>query len=174
METLNHSEAEVVDLIYRIARRLAPRYRFAYHEVDDLVQEMILAILEHKLLERYDPSRPLENFLCVIINNRLKNFKRDNYERPGITDSVKINVIMPISLDNVKDEHEKNMWTKLDFASDMEIKEIFNIIDLNLPVHLRGDYLRMKQGVLIPKPRREKVETAIIDILQEYGYAEDT
>ena len=32
-------------------------------------------------LDRYDSNKPLENFMYAHINNRLKNFKRDNYYR---------------------------------------------------------------------------------------------
>jgi hypothetical protein len=33
-------------------------------------------------LEKYDNTRPLENFLWTHVRNRLFNFKRNNYQRP--------------------------------------------------------------------------------------------
>ncbi len=75
----NYTEEEVVSILERIGRRLAHKFRFGYHDSDDIKQQ---AVLEGwKGLAEYDGVRPLENFLSVHIRNRMVNFKRDNYER---------------------------------------------------------------------------------------------
>ncbi len=169
------TQQEVIDTITLVATRVAPKHRFGYHESNDLIQEGFIRGME--AMEDYEPPRPLENYLAVCISNRLKNFKRDNFFRPDSVDpegnsqyDSKRNLMEPLSIDSVQDERELNMWTKIDFLNEIQVQDIFTLIDRFLPVHLRADFLRMKQGVLIPKPRRAKVEALIITILEENGY----
>ena len=84
----NLNEQEVVDIITRVAHKLAPKYVFASYEVEDIEQEAFMMGVE--ALDRYDPTKPLENFLYAHINNRLKNFKRDNYYRFDYGNAQKI------------------------------------------------------------------------------------
>ncbi len=74
------TEEEVVEIIDRVAKRLANKFKFSYHETKDMEQEARLLALEG--LEKYDQIRPLENYLWTHVHNRLFNFKRDNYIRP--------------------------------------------------------------------------------------------
>lgn len=73
------SEAEVLAVINNIGCRLAHKFTFGYYTVEDIKQQAFIEAC--KGLEKYDESRPLENFLFVHIRNRLINFKRDHYER---------------------------------------------------------------------------------------------
>ena len=80
METPNNlTEDEVVQVITKVAKKLAHKFVFASYDVDDIEQEAFLMGIEG--LKRYDSSKPLENFMYAHINNRLKNFKRDNHRR---------------------------------------------------------------------------------------------
>ena len=78
---INMSEAEVMAVINNVANRLARKFRFGYHEVEDMKQQARLFAWEG--ISKYDGQRPLENFLWTHVRNRLFNFKRDKYERPG-------------------------------------------------------------------------------------------
>ena len=71
------TEQEVVDQIEKVCNRIAPRYTFYGYALDDIKQEAFIICME--ALNRYDNSRPLENFLSVNLSNRLKNFVRDNH-----------------------------------------------------------------------------------------------
>ena len=73
------TEDDIVGVITKIARRLAPKFTFASYDVEDIEQEAFLIGIAG--LEKYDPTRPLENFMYTHISNRLKTFKRDNYYR---------------------------------------------------------------------------------------------
>ena len=86
---LNLTEEQVVKSIRRVSSLLAKQYMFPSYEEEDIMQEaMIIAI---KQIERFDPSKSrnpkksiiekLEDFLYVVINSRLNNFKRDNFCR---------------------------------------------------------------------------------------------
>src|SRR5688500_13353992 len=75
----NMSEAQVLEAIEKTVRLVAASFRFGYFDVDDMRQQARLFALQ--ALDKYDESRPLENFLYTHIKNRLINFKRDKYKR---------------------------------------------------------------------------------------------
>ena len=159
------TEQEVVDQIEKVCNRIAPRYTFYGYALDDIKQEAFIICME--ALNRYDNSRPLENFLSVNLSNRLKNFVRDNhfiYNDSG--DRVK--VLKPAQL-----EHEKAVLDSKDnniSYDSIEYKNMADIIDVKIPASLRLDYLRMINDVYITKQRREELVDKIQEILQEHGY----
>jgi len=160
------TEQEVIDIITKVAYRFCNKYRFSYFESDDIFQEAFILGMEG--LNRYEEGRPLENFLAVHISNRLKNNIRKHEGRPDCENRTL--VLNPLSMDVVRDDEEGNMWTKVDFLNDMQVDDIFRIIDIHLPTEFRSDFLRMKKGILIPKPRRVRIEEMILEILRENDY----
>lgn len=74
------SEAEFLKVLDNISKRLANRFKFGYHDFDDMKQQAAIFALEG--LAKYDHKRPLENFLWTHVRNRLFNYKRNNYQRP--------------------------------------------------------------------------------------------
>lgn len=73
-------EADFLETVEKVSQRLAKKFRFAYHDIDDMKQQSVIFALE--ALESYDNTRPLENFLWTHLRNRLFNYKRNNYQRP--------------------------------------------------------------------------------------------
>jgi DNA-directed RNA polymerase specialized sigma24 family protein len=76
----NVSEEEFLSVLENISQRLAYKFNFGYHSIEDMKQQAAIFALEG--LKKYDNSRPLENFLWTHVRNRLFNYKRDNYQRP--------------------------------------------------------------------------------------------
>jgi hypothetical protein len=74
------TEEEFLKVLDDISKRLGHKFKFGYHDFDDMKQQAAIFALEG--LEKYDNSRPLENFLWTHVRNRLFNYKRDNYQRP--------------------------------------------------------------------------------------------
>ena len=74
------SEEEFLEVLENISKRLGHKFKFGYHSYEDMKQQAAIFALEG--LEKYDKSRPLENFLWTHVRNRLFNYKRDNYQRP--------------------------------------------------------------------------------------------
>jgi hypothetical protein len=74
------SEQEFLTVLDNISKRLGHKFKFGYHNFDDMKQQAAIFALEG--LQKYDKSRPLENFLWTHVRNRLFNYKRDNYQRP--------------------------------------------------------------------------------------------
>jgi hypothetical protein len=76
----NHTEEEVLEIFDRVANRLAYKFKFGYHDIDDMKQTARLEAW--KGLASYDGVRPLENFIWTHVHNRLFNNKRDKLARP--------------------------------------------------------------------------------------------
>lgn len=74
------SEQEFLTVLDNISKRLGHKFKFGYHSFEDMKQQAAIFALEG--LEKYDNTRPLENFLWTHVRNRLFNYKRDNYQRP--------------------------------------------------------------------------------------------
>ena len=162
------TEQEVIETITKVADRQAAKFRFGYYEVEDMLQEAFIIAMD--ALDRYDEKRPLENFLAVHVNNRIKNFKRDNFYRMNNEKHESKKLIMdPIDIARVRDEKEKNMKTDDSFKDGLERDEIVNIIDKYLDIGMREDYLKMLNSVYVPKPRREQIQNAILNIMRDHG-----
>lgn len=84
MKKKNHKlkvdENEFLRVIDVISKKLGYKFKFGYHDFDDMKQQISIFALEG--LKNYDHKRPLENFLWTHVRNRLFNYKRDNYQRP--------------------------------------------------------------------------------------------
>jgi hypothetical protein len=75
------SETEAIDEIHRVIDRiceiLSKVIVFGYHEPDDIYQEAYVQAVEVlSKPDKYDPARPLENFLYFHVLRRLRNKKR--------------------------------------------------------------------------------------------------
>lgn len=182
------TEDQVLEAIENAVRLLAPSFVFGYFSLEDIQQEARMMGLE--AMERYDNVRPLENFLYRHIFNRLINFQRDNWKRNespcdechgGVfcsgsdgtqpckkyrawlrRNSDKASLMRPLDLDHAPGEGARQEGT---VEEDVVREELLRRIDEELPVELRGYYLKMKAGVSVPKSRREQVEGAIREIL---------
>lgn len=157
-------ETHAIAVITKVARRLAPRYVFAGYEVEDIEQEAFIIGISG--LEKYDTSRPLENFMYTHINNRLKTFKRDNYYRLDYGTSAqkiqdrKKNLLEPVSIDSIY-----AIYINDHITHDAHINEILEVIDRKLPAHLRRDYLKLQANAPLPKGRKAQIIEVIENII---------
>lgn len=187
------AEAEIVRVIQLVARSLAFSFKFGYHSVEDLEHEGIVEALEVLEEGKYDISRPLENFLYVHVRNSLSNFRRKHYMRleppcqccdpfdpPSYPcqkwvdwqsrNSAKQNIMRPLDMSNIADESESRMRDESATEEDAMGNELRALLDKELPVELRRDYLQMLDGKVIPKARRERVREAVLEITRDRGY----
>lgn len=63
-----------------------------------------------------------------------------------------------------------NMGYSNNLASQMNNKEILELIDRELPIKLRKSYLMMLSGNKVPKKEREIVEQEVLNIIKSNGY----
>jgi len=159
----NMTEQDVVNIINRIATRLAPKFTFAFFEIEDIQQEAYLIAVE--ALERYDEDKPLENFLFAHINNRLKNFKRDNYYRYDQGKAEKIQTTKKKLLEPAVLDDSSCVAKEDSIIDDIYIKNMKTKINLHLPAGLRSDYLRMQAGDTLSKQKRAEIESEIKKII---------
>ena len=57
--------------------------------------------------------------------------------------------MQPIDIDSVRQEGETNMFFTVDMTENLSNKEIIRIIDRELGMSYRKDYLRMVDGVYV-------------------------
>ena len=194
------NEDDLVATINRVVNRLAYKFRFGFHDIDDIKQEGRLYALQ--AMDKYDGVRPLENFLYTHIRNRLINFKRDKlsrYDKPCLgcpfydphldksnsqcaefSDKTQCK---PWKIWITRNESKKNIMEPItipDNASSLmrgnsvvdEISdvELVKLIKEHIPVALRADYFRMIGGVTISKQRKDRVKEAVLEILKRYKW----
>ena len=192
----------MVKIINNIANRLASKFKFGYHELEDMRQQARLFAWEG--LENYDGIRPLENFLWTHVRNRLYNFKRNNFGRPDKPcdvcpffskdfinsrgygckaydnheecdlymgwlnrNTAKRNIMNTAQLD-------KELKGKDHMEEAIDKKNIFNLIDKEIPVQYREDWIRLINDLKLPKVRKETVVQMVLSILKENGIDKKT
>jgi len=186
--TVNISNPEVYATVDKVCQALCHKFSFGNFDPDDIYQESFLICVE-KLLPKYDGDRPLENFLKVSLKNRLINFKRektlyykftcsecnnsdDNCEycaKYRLLYAAKKNLDSPVNIDEIKDEqlHYEHIEEECNMA------EFYSLINRNLPLNMREDYLKMMSDVYVSKPRREEIIGRIKDILKQNDFLDE-
>jgi DNA-directed RNA polymerase specialized sigma24 family protein len=193
------SEEDFLKVLDNIANRLSHKFRFAYHDIEDMKQQAAIFAIEG--LERYDNSRPLENFLWTHVRNRLFNYKRNNYQRPD-----KPCLTCPLydkaykcSLNQCSKYTDKNncdlykAWSKRndtkknimqpsyieedthptpdkDLSSFIQNKELIQFLDQNIQTEYREIYLKLKHGTKIPKQQLEKLKIHIFNLMEKNSW----
>ena len=197
----NMTEKEVLEIIDKVASKLAYKFKFGYHDIEDMKQQGRLFAIQG--MDNYDDSRPLENFLWTHVRNRLFNYKRDNFERPDkpcfscpfhdpecknsrneceefedkhecvlfsgwlSRNSSKKNLMSPVGISEVRNDKENNMNISSSYLDNIANKELLTLIDKNIPLELRLDYLRLKNGLKLPRSKKNIIIENIKRILRE-------
>jgi hypothetical protein len=190
------TEKEVLEAIERTVSSLAPQFVFGFYDVDDIKQQGRIYCLELLDKGKYDPARDLAAYLYRHCQRRLLNYKRDRFHRTdppcrrcaggdhcspsGKCDKqvewekrngAKANLMRPLDLTNAG---EKSDHRSSDAETEVEIGELLERIDAELPVELRQVYLQMRAGLTVPPARRREVEDAVKAILKgDVGCDED-
>lgn len=156
------TKEETTERINSVINKIAPRYTFRDYDVEDIKQEAFIICIDG--LDRYDSSRPLENFLSVHLSNRLKNFIRDNYFIKDDEDRKR--VMSPKYLASDDDV----FYECVDINHKIDTKDANKVIDKFLPCEYRSDYLKILADVYVPKRIKQKIMQIIEKILREHGY----
>jgi hypothetical protein len=194
------SEEEFLRVLDNISKRLANKFKFAYHSFEDMKQQAAIFALEG--LERYDNSRPLENFLWTHVRNRLFNYKRNNYQRPdkpcltceffdklckkSTNQCEKYEDKQACQLYSSwakRNENKKNIiqpsyiednsvFTEHKNSIDnIQDQEIINFLDTNIESEYRETYLKLKHGVKIPKSQLVKLQNYIEKLMEKHQWS---
>lgn len=175
--------SETLKKIQTTIRKIAPNYTFGYYDVEDIEQECFLMVME--VLPKFDPSlSSLETFITTHLKNKLRTFIRDKYLRLDFKCKIcnnknpkceycerrrrkflnKKHLMEPVDIDGVS-TNEPNLYVNTDLLLNLEIEETLNLIDNQLELIYRNDYLKMRAGTYVPKVKREIIENRIKEIL---------
>jgi len=192
------SEEDFLRVLDNISKRLGHKFRFGYHDFDDMKQQAAIFAIEG--LEKYDNSRPLENFLWTHVRNRLFNYKRNNYQRPDkpcltcpffdkhfrcslnqceqFTDKSECELYVSWSNRN---ESKKNIMQphqiedesllssyNRNFVDSISDKELIVFLDQNIESEYREDYLRLKHGEKVTKNKLQKLQNHVLQLIEQY------
>lgn len=184
-------ENELLKVIDIITKKLAYKFKFGYHDIEDMKQQISVFAIEG--LKNYDHKRPLENFLWTHVRNRLFNYKRDNYQRPDKPcytcplydksstlctkysnkndcdlyakwlerNQNKKNLMHLTTVNEIKDYG--NIFCDSIISPDQ--KETLQIIENNLAGEYRIIYLKLKHGTKVSKADKNKLLLKIQEIL---------
>jgi hypothetical protein len=192
----NVDETEFVRVVENISKRLGYKFKFGYHDFDDMKQQAYIFALEG--LQKYDNKRPLENFLWTHIRNRLFNYKRNNYQRPDkpcltcplYDKSYSCSTNQCSKYTNksdcelysnwsIRNEAKKNImqptyidkepesYRSSNLVDSIGDKEILQFLDLNVSSEYRENYLKLKHGLKIPKQQLLKLKQYIQNLIVE-------
>jgi len=181
------SEEDFLNTLNIITKKLVYKFKFGYHDIDDMKQQAAIFALEG--LKKYDYSRPLENFLWTHVRNRLFNYKRDHYQRPdkpcltcplyrpntGSSDCMQFNDKLNCYAYKSwysRNNNKKNIMTPqyienndpehmYNFVNNISNQEIIDYLEDNLPTKYREIYLKLKYGTKISKNERIKLQNYI-------------
>ena len=154
-----------LETILQVIDRIAPKYTFGYYDVDDIKQEAYIICCE--ALEKYDESRPLENFLSKHLSRRLKTFIRNNYSRSNV--ESKNHAKLNESKKNLMDlySYDGDLSFTEDYFQSIPTQEALDIVMENLPPSMRNDFFRVANGVSIQTVKKQALFEKIRSILGE-------
>ena len=185
------SEKELVETLDAVVRKIAPKFVFGYHSLEDIKQEAMIIGLEG--FKRYDGQRSLYNFLYTHVKNRLCNFKRKQYERINPPcDKCPFNAYIKATHECKKFKEMEDCelyynWIKrnkdkknimrpvdIDLFTDPELEvqyqydeDIVKKIEGEITAEFRKSWLKLKGGAKLRKTELEPLEIEIRRIL--YG-----
>lgn len=193
------STEEFLLVLDNISKRLANKFRFAYHSIEDMKQQAAIFALEG--LKNYDNKRPLENFLWTHVRNRLFNYKRNNYQRPDkpcLTcplfdkyckvstnqcskytnkDDCELYVAWSKRNDTKKNiiqpsyiENNTQLSPSLHNPSLLENQELVKFLDTYIQSEYRETYLKLKHGNKITKNDMTKLKNHILQLMEENNW----
>lgn len=202
-----YTEEQVVEIIQTISAKLASKFRFGYHEIEDMRQQVFLEILKPDkngitILEKFnaDKGNSLDSFLWVHARNRLHNFKRDNYARPELpctscplkayVDGVcqafsevreceyyfrwlNRNQTKKNLASNQGSDAKTEVYYNISMEDKLFSKEVFKIVDQNIPISLREDWIRFFNKLKLSKQKKTALLEKVTEILKEHGIEQE-
>jgi len=192
-----YTEQQVWDIIEYVIDYLKKGFSFGYYDEDDIAQECRIFALE--ALKRFDPKKSqLQTFLETHMRNRLITLKRDKLMRndspcrrckhyindqcvnhnkksdckrwlPWYSRNDTKRNIMQLDCEIIREDVELLSMEK-PVGEIYDKKELYNLILDKIPSEFRRDFLKLGEGAVILKFRRDRLMAAIRKIVSEnYG-----
>lgn len=175
------SEDQVLEIIEEVVSKLSNKLPFSIYDMEDIKQEGRILAMEG--LNKFDEERftveemykGVECFLRVHVNKRIRNHRRDNLGRtekpvnPARIEAwekrnqIRHNIMYPVDIHDLTND----IPLRNDVVEEANYSQLIELINKELSPDLRTDFLRMCDGVRIPKGRQIKVREAIAEIIKE-------
>jgi DNA-directed RNA polymerase specialized sigma24 family protein len=186
------TEDEVLKIIDDAVIPLASHFVFGYFDIDDMIQEGRKWALE--ALPRFDSSKgaTLKTFLIIHVRNRFITMQRDKLHRqqpPCLSCAHLDNDDCELYRDKshclkwcswikrnsskraLMETYNTSQVVEYTEAESVENKymnsELINMISKRIPLHLRSDFLRYKDGAKLSRARIERIRKAIFKIISD-------
>lgn len=194
------TEVEVLEIFNKVISKLVYKFKFGSNEVTDMRQEAMVYAIEglarydssrplenfiythiHNRLYNFKRNNyfrlekpcehcPLKAFLppdgCSAFQDRMEcdlfaGWQQRNDTRKNLTNLLEYSQVST---------GEKTMGYGNSLSDNLNTQEVLELIDMNLPIEYRKNYLMLLAGERIPKKDRLLLEEIIINILKKYKY----
>lgn len=194
------TEVEVLEIFNKVISKLVYKFKFGSNEVTDMRQEAMVYAIEglarydssrplenfiythiHNRLYNFKRNNyfrlekpcehcPLKAFLppdgCSAYQDRMEcelfaGWQQRNDTRKNLTNLLEYSQVST---------GEKTMGYGNSLSDNLNTQEVLELIDMNLPIEYRKNYLMLLAGERIPKKDRLLLEEIIINILKKYKY----
>lgn len=199
----NISDEDFISAVDTVTKKLGHKFRFGYHSFEDMKQQATIFALESlenydssRPLENFlwthirnrlfnfkrdnyqRPDKPC--FKCEFYDPLLKVSSNqcgkfcDKQECPlyqtwSLRNENKKNIMAPQQMEDYNLTKENH-----NFVENIENEEIIKIIENNIPLIDRPNYLKLKHGIKIPRAELIQLKKTIINIIEENKKQNDT
>jgi len=118
-------------------------------------------------LNAYDPDCKNSINQCTEFSDKSNCDPYKSWEKRN---SAKKNIMCPIEMGNVKDEHERNMSKNEDIGDQIDFLSMVDLIESSIPISLRKTWIKMKNDIKISKLERTKLLDFINKLISEEDY----
>lgn len=171
------TEEEVVSIIYRVCRAVAPKFKFGYHSSDDLIAHGVMLSIKFLSEGKFKPrgdkplAKQLTNFLYVWVNNRLINYRRDNSNRSGCMDrepdKSKYNLMHCLLVHSQDLTHSDIFAVDTDIPSTVHRRDVIERVLAGLTANQKEIYYKMINEEFVSESDQAKLFKKIQNILGE-------
>ena len=91
-----------------------------------------------------------------------------SFDEERMNISRKKNLMSPVKMSDMSAGSEPFLSESKSELSNIINEELIKVIDKNIPLDIRLDYIRFKNGLKLPKPRRDAVKKQIAEIIKEH------
>lgn len=196
------TEEEVLDIVNKTVRYLAPSFKFGYFDVEDMKQEGFIFCLD--ALESFNFRKSTQDnvpdalftFLKTHVRWRFLNMRRKQLSRiepPACSCDlcksdahnrldckkyaswIKRNMAKRSLMEpfDVDETYGKESYGALNVEDTIVSSELLQILDEHIPSSLRVDYRKFVDGDTLSKNKKERLIQEIKNILHEYYSNED-
>ena len=106
----------------------------------------------------FDPECKLSKNKCSEFEDKNNCDKWSSYTKRNATKSE---LVRPLNIDSIT---EDNLEINKEFFNSINLAEIYKKIDDNMPTDLRTDFLRLLDGMYLPKNRKDRVREFLTDL----------